>query len=54
MSTYLTYRGLLLFEGISLIIFWLIGVVFSLMAWLALRHILKRKIEKDISLLNDP
>ena len=53
MSTYLTYRGLLLYEGISLIIFWLIGAVFSIMAWLALRRILKRKIEKDILLLNE-
>ena len=53
MSTYLTYRGLLLYEGISLFIFWLIGVAFFLMAWLALRRLLKRKIEKDISLLNE-
>jgi hypothetical protein len=57
MSTNLTYHNqhfvLYLYEGMSLIIFWLIGVVFSLIAWLALRRLLKKKIEKDISLLND-
>lgn len=51
--TYLTHRGPLLYENISLAFFWLIGVVFSLMAWFALRKLFKGKIEKEISSLNE-
>lgn len=51
--TYITPRGPLLFENVSLVLFWLVGVTFSLMAWLSLRKLLKGKIENDVSSLND-
>lgn len=51
--TYFTYRGLLLYESLSLIAFWVIGVIFFLNGWYMLRRLLMSKIENDIDYINE-
>lgn len=50
---YKTSRGLYLYESISLSIFWLIGIAFFLIGWIALRQLLKGKIENEVSSLSE-
>jgi len=52
-ATYLVAEGLLLYESISLFIFWLVGVIFSISGWHKLRRLLSGKIQSEISSLSE-
>jgi hypothetical protein len=51
--SYLTQRGLLLYESISLLLFWIIGVLFFLWGWFKITKILLNKVENEVSSLNE-
>ena len=48
-----TATGLSLFEGVSLRLFWLLGVLFFLYDWYALRSFLRGKIGDEVSILSE-
>ncbi len=52
-ATYLVAGGLLLYESISLFIFWLVGMIFSISGWHKLRKLLSGKIQSEIASLSE-